>query len=267
MIRVFPSKNNWTPDDGLAYVGDPPLFRPPDLPVRISVTFSWDIPEGERLFDSWKQYYTDVRIGGPALGDPGGEFTPGLFVKEGVTITSRGCPRTCPWCVVPEREGKIRELEVKPGWIVQDNNLLACSEGHIGKVFEMLRGQRHPVKFSGGLDPRLLEPWHVDLFLSIKVDELWFSCDSPAAVKALKWARRLLGDRFRKDQLRCYALVGFYDWDTPKLAEERLIEIYRMGFIPFSMVYRIGGSVIPKEWSLLANRWTRPAKYKSHKNC
>ncbi len=49
MIRVFPRKTAWTPTDELAFVGDPPLFRPPEQPVMVSVTFTWDIPEGERL--------------------------------------------------------------------------------------------------------------------------------------------------------------------------------------------------------------------------
>ncbi len=41
MIRVFPRKTKWTPDDELAFVGDPPLFRSPDNEaVYVSVTFS-----------------------------------------------------------------------------------------------------------------------------------------------------------------------------------------------------------------------------------
>ena len=28
LIRVFPRRNKATPDDELAFVGDPPLFRP-----------------------------------------------------------------------------------------------------------------------------------------------------------------------------------------------------------------------------------------------
>ena len=45
----------------------------------------------------------------------------------------------CGWC--PERFNPLRELEVKPGWVVQDSNLLACSEAHVREVFAMLREQ------------------------------------------------------------------------------------------------------------------------------
>ncbi len=98
MIRVFTTRNKWTPTDELAFVGDPPLFRPQDrsVPVRISVTFTWYIPEGQRLLKAWSGYYDDVQLGGPAFDDKGGEFEPGRFIKHGVTITSRGCPNACP---------------------------------------------------------------------------------------------------------------------------------------------------------------------------
>ena len=66
-----------------------------------------------------------------------GEFGPGCFLHNSITIIRRGCIRKCPWCHVPAREGRIRELEhITPGHIVQDNNLLACSKSHINKVFE-----------------------------------------------------------------------------------------------------------------------------------
>ncbi len=131
MIRVFPRRTKWTPTDELAFVGDPPMFRPPEQPVRVSAVFTWDIPEAIRLKWAWSSYYSDVQIGGPAFDDPGGEFIPGRFIKHGVTITSRGCPNRCPWCYVPGREGLIKEFPIVSGWIIQDNNILACRRPHI----------------------------------------------------------------------------------------------------------------------------------------
>jgi hypothetical protein len=87
------------------------------------------------------------------------KFTPGMFLKEGCTITSRGCPKKCGWCSVPKREGAIRELAIKPGWIVQDNNLLACSERHLRAVFAMLQEEDRAIFFNGGLDKHFLKDW------------------------------------------------------------------------------------------------------------
>ena len=263
-IRVFPRKTNWTPDDEFVFIGDPPLFCPTDktIPVKISVAFTWDIEEGERLYRAWRDYYSDVQLGGPAFGDPGGEFTPGFFIKNGVTITSRGCPYNCPFCLVPPREGKLRELEIKNGWIVQDNNLLACSQEHQLKVFKMLSSQKKPVSFSGGLDAKLLTKWHVDQFDKLKINSLWFACDSLQQEKYLSNVAGLIA-HYSTSKKRCYVLVGF-NGETISTAENRLNRIYEMGFLPFAQLYKSTGKTEwSKEWKDLQRKWCRPAAYKS----
>ncbi|MFH1633706.1 MAG: hypothetical protein ABIG63_06795, partial [Chloroflexota bacterium] len=122
MIRVFPRRTSYTPTDELVFIGDPPLWRPPEMPVHVSVTFTWDIPEAERLAAAWKMYYRDVTIGGPAIDGEGNSFVPGVYVKSGVTFTSRGCPNHCPWCLVNR---PLELLPIMPGRIIQDNNILA----------------------------------------------------------------------------------------------------------------------------------------------
>ena len=261
MIKVFPRRTKWTPTDELAFTGDPGLFLPSPQPVRISVTFTWDIEEGLRLSDAWKQYYPDVQVGGPAFNNPGGEFIPGRFIKEGVTITSRGCIRNCPYCFVPKREGKIRELPIKEGWIVQDNNLLACSNIHIQKVFGMLKMLNKPVNFSGGLDPQLLKEWHIYEIERLKIEHLWFSCDYPGAEKHLHKVNDLTAD-FPDYKKRCYVLIGF-NGETISQAESRLENVYEMGFLPFAQLYQ-GTIKRPwtPEWDQLQRKWCRPAAYK-----
>jgi len=162
------------------------------MPVRISVTFTWDIPEAERLYRAWSMYYSDVQMGGPAFDDPGKTFTPGQFVKPGIVFTSRGCTKNCDWCLVPKREGWIRELPITGGWDVADNNLLACSRDHIEAVFDMLRRQPEPIKLSGGLDAELLQPWHIDLLKTIRLKYAWFACDYPGALRNLERAADLM---------------------------------------------------------------------------
>ena len=261
LIRVFPRRTKWTPIDDMAFVGDPPLMRPGADEVHVSVTFTWDRREALRLCDAWRQHYRLVRVGGPAFNDPGGDFVPSRYIKEGVTITSRGCPFHCPWCSVPQREGALRELPIADGWIVQDNNLLACSRSHIEAVFDMLRRQRYAAVFSGGLDLRLLEPCHVDLLGTIRVASVWVACDSPKALRLLNKARTLLADLPIKKR-RCYVLVGFEEGIAD--AEKRLQAVYGAGFLPFAQLYRNGQ---PKawsaEWRALARKWSRPAAYRS----
>ena len=263
ILRVFPRRTSMTPVDPLAFVGAPPLFRPgaDELDeVHVSVTFTWDVDEGRRLRDAWAQYYPVVKIGGPAIDSQlPGEFIPGLYVKRGVTFTSRGCPRRCPYCFVPKREGAIRELEIQAGWIVQDNNLLATSRSHQEQVFMMLRSQKRAVSFPGGLDSRLLTDWAVDQLRTLKIGQVFFAADSQAGLENLRGIRERLSFLSRHE-LRCYILLAF-DGQSREEALSRLEAVWDMGFMPFAQLYRDSeyGVRYSSEWRALARTWSRPA--------
>lgn len=259
-IRVFVCKTQWTPDDELAFIGHPPLFLPatPETQVLISVTFSWHLRRAELLRQEWADHYRNVQIGGPAFGDAGGEFTPGMFLKSGCTITSRGCVKKCGWCV--ERNNPLRELAIKPGWIVQDSNLLACSERHVRTVFDMLRAQHRRIYFNGGLDKHFLQEWHRPLFDSIPIGELWFACDLAGDLPALGRAARIL-DGIPLRKRRCYTMIG-YDHETPAQAEKRIERVFELGFMPFCQLYQPDETkTYSKEWRDIRRKWSRPAAY------
>jgi hypothetical protein len=269
MIRVFPYRTKWTPDDDMAFVGDPELFRPPgDYKVAISCVFTWHIDECERLRRSWGRFYKVVEVGGPAYDDPGGDFVPGRFVKIGKVHTSRGCTKDCSWCLVPKREGWIREIEIKQGWNVCDNNLLACSEKHIADVFSMLRVQKEPVVFSGGLDAELFQKDHAALLKTIRWKQAFFACDYPGAVKNITRVGRYLSD-IPRNKKRCYVLIGF-NGETTQQAQKRLEAVWDSGFLPFAMLYRPSSEISKvthtNEWRTLQRNFSRPAITKAIMN-
>lgn len=103
IARVFPTKTSMSPADQLAFFGPPTLdaiAAEPDE-VHISVTFSWDFEKADELFYQWEMLGVPVEVGGPAFGDRMSEtFTPGLYLREGMVITSRGCPKDCWFCDV-----------------------------------------------------------------------------------------------------------------------------------------------------------------------
>ena len=63
IARVFPSRNNATPDDNLAFTDGPPFWTVECDEVHISCTFTWDKPRAEILADLWKTAGYEVKIG------------------------------------------------------------------------------------------------------------------------------------------------------------------------------------------------------------
>jgi len=260
IIRVFPRRTKATPDDENAYIGDPTLFAEADK-VMISCAFTWDKPEAERLGEAWK-WISPVEIDGPAYGNPGGEFEPGMFLKHGYTITSRGCPNKCWFCYAWKRSGNLRELEIKDGWIVTDDNLLACSEEHIKQVFQMLKRQEHPISFTGGIEARLLNDWHLEELIKLRLKYFYFAYDTDDDYEPLLIASQKLKKygliKKTSHKAGCYCLIG-YPGDTFDKAEKRLLDTMGLGFTPFAMLYRDDVGKYKNNWRQFQRSWARPA--------
>lgn len=271
ILRVFPRKTTATPDDLLAFVGPPPLDSPRNehiKAVHISCTFTWDKQEAEALWPLWSKVYPGkVKLGGPAYDDPGGEFTPGMYIKPRFLMTSRGCPNKCSFCLVPPREGCIRELEVKQGWDVSDNNFTATSRDHQKKVFAMLKATGIPPFFGGGLEAALVTDWLVDQMADIKTRMIKLAYDHPANKEAVYEAvKKFQKAGFPQRIIGCYALVGYRN-DTPEAAHERLKWLFDIGTIPFAMYYRGPNDpkTIPNDWKLMIRFYSTPAAMFSQK--
>lgn len=266
ILRVFPYRTSYTPDDDMTWIGSPGFaaWLPEFDEVHISCTFTWDMEACEALQDQW-QGITEkpVKLGGPAYTSPCNEHIPGRYTKPGVLFTSRGCNHNCPWCLVPNREGALRELEVRQGNIIQDNNFLQCSQAHQEKVFSMLRGQKQ-IQFRGGLESRLLTDRFVEAVRGLRIDQLWLACDTKAALPIFKMAcQKLKNVGFSREKIRCYVLIG----DDMNENEARLREVYHAGAMPFAQLHQ------PAErkkqeyslaWKAFARQWQRPAATKAH---
>lgn len=238
------------------------MMRPEAAEVHVSVTFTWDIERGRQLAEAWRQHYPDVRIGGPAMGDRANGHVPGLYVRHGVTFTSRGCNNRCPWCLVPPREGRLTEAaDFAPGNILQDNNLLQCSGPHLDRVFAMLRTQ-HAVEFTGGLDARLLTQDTADAIRGLRLHQLFLACDTDAGLAPLERATRLL--QLPREKVRCYVLCAF--GSTIDECEERCRAVWHAGAMPFAQLYQPPDRWIAytRDWRQFARTWSRPAAMKAH---
>jgi hypothetical protein len=238
-LRIFPRKTTATPDDAGVRWGTPDLWDEADS-VAVSVTFTVDIPRAEQLADEWRRVTSNVRVGGPAYGDPGGDFQPGQFLRRGYVITSRGCPNRCWFCRAWRQEGTIRELPITDGHNLLDNNILACSRPHTEAVFAMLARQQRRPRLTGGLEAARMEDWHVDRLVTMRPDSLWLAYDEPRDWEPLTIAAGKLREagliRAAAHRVGAYVLCG-YPGDTPRLTDERCAGVARLGIMPQAMLF------------------------------
>lgn len=258
LARVFPRITKATPMDDLSFSGPPDLFTPEVDEVHISVTFTWDKPKAEWLAEQWK-HIAPVTVDGPAYRNLDLDFVPGRYMGNGYVITSRGCPQRCWFCDVWKKHPEVHELPIHDGWMLQDDNILACSESHVRAVFAMLKRQPHRPQFYGGLEPSFLQDWHVDLFAWLKPKQMFFAYDTPDDLEPLIVAGAKLREAgFSRNQMRCYVLIG-WPKDAMDEAENRLHRTLDLGFFPFAMLWKNERGDTDPAWRTFQRGWARPA--------
>lgn len=270
ILRVFPKKTSYTPTDPLVYypngITQSPMWSlfPEFEEIHISCSFTWD----KFLCDDLAYQFRSTQdkpvfIGGPAYGSEAGKFVQGLYLKSNIVFTSRGCNNNCPWCIVPKIEGKLKELPICQGNLIQDNNFLQTSRNHQDKVFEMLKTQKR-IQFKGGLEADLIDDHFVENVRGLSIDELWLACDTDGAFKDLEKAViKLTKAGFTREHVKCYALI---DGNISK-NEERLQKIWNAGAMPFAQLYRDftdKKTKYSKEVEKFARSWQRPACINMH---
>lgn len=267
ILRVFPRRTSFTPEDDLAFVGMPPLpsFIPEHDEIHVSCTFTWDKKQCEELAFQWEgRTNKPVKLGGPAYGSEAYDFIQGLYIKRNIVFTTRGCNNHCPWCCVPKLEGPLRELPICQGNVIQDNNFLQASRAHKEKVFDMLRTQ-YGVCFRGGLEADLVDDHFVDNITSLRIKELWLACDTDARLPEFKKAcEKLRRAGFSRDKIHCYVLSYGKNMDSD---EARARSVYEAGAMPFMQLYRDFSdkkTEYSKEWNAFARMWQRPAAIRAH---
>jgi len=209
----------WHKDDEVIW--DMPIMASQCDKVYVSCIFSWN----KNLCRQWE--------GIAEIGGSGYDITKTLSkqiedVKPHINwgFTTRGCIRNCSFCIVPQKEGKIRDvgdlLDLWDGKAKQitllDNNILGLPN-HFDLICKQARDNKIKVDFNQGLDHRLLTDDICKTLKKTSHTEYRFAFDHPSYEKTVTKAI----DMLRKHGInRCmwYVLVGFnttFDEDLSRL--------------------------------------------------
>jgi sulfur transfer complex TusBCD TusB component (DsrH family) len=156
-----------------------------------------------------------------------------------IGFLTRGCPNKCSWCVVPEKEGKIKaaddieNIARHKKVVLMDNNVLACDHGI--KQIEKISKMPIRIDFNQGLDARLIDDGIAKLLASCKwLEAVRLACDTRTQIPAIEKAVRLLRKHnIKPSRLNCYVLVK--DVDD---ALERVEFLRSINVTPFAQPYR-----------------------------
>ena len=128
-------------------------------------------------------------------------------------------------------------------------------------VFQMLQRQPRAAEFTGGLEAKILKPWHAKRLREIHANRMYFAYDTADDYEPLVQAGKIMmqeGHSPLGHRMCCYVLIG-YKGDTFEKAEKRLTDAMKAGFLPYAMLYRDKKGERDPEWMKFQREWLRPA--------
>ena len=187
--------------------------------------------------------------------------------KPAIGFLTRGCFRSCDFCIVPRKEGPLHPAasweEVKRPdrreMILLDNNVLASDYG-LDQIDRMSREQVW-VDFNQGLDARLITPEIARMLARLHwIRFVRLACDTSEMLPVIRQATAYLKEAgVAQSRLWSYALVR----DVEE-ARQRVQALREMGVEPFVQPYRDYDGGEPTEEQKAFARWVnRKSLFKS----
>jgi hypothetical protein len=187
----------------------------------------------------------------------GHTFKPGnMYYSMG--FTTRGCIRKCPFCIVPQKEGKFRKWQHIKEFhddrfkkvVLLDNNILVNKKWFF-ETTDFILDHKLEVDITQGMDIRLLDKeiaYRLKL-LKFTSHTMFFAWDDPKEIVAVKEGIDILksvGIDIRQD-VQFYVLVGFDT--TPDQDVFRCRKLKSWNTSPFVMPY------VRNAWTRKIARW------------
>jgi len=163
--------------------------------------------------------------------------------KINIGFTTRGCIRNCPFCIVPQKEGKIKivgdiyDFWDRESWTITilDNNILALPD-HFIRICNQIKHNSLAVDFNQGLDTRLITDEIAYYLTTVRHSkQVRIAWDLMKDEKQIKKGIRHLLTYFNPHRIMCYVLIGFNTIEQEDLY--RVEYLKSLNIDPFAMPY------------------------------
>jgi len=164
-------------------------------------------------------------------------------IRHGLGFISRGCIRRCPFCIVPKKEGRLRQVAevddlINPlsnRVIFYDNNFMALP--NCVELLGRMASLGLEVDFNQGMDIRLMTDEKARALSMVKPITFWrFALDSNDEIEVFERNMKIAMRYVSSSLIMVYVLVGYNTGWRDDL--ERLRAIQRAGVIAYFMRYR-----------------------------
>jgi hypothetical protein len=236
-------------------LGDPTWDR-----VYASLIFERTRPNAERV----KALYPDALIGGTGWDIASSLEQHGITTtrqdysmypafRSSIGFTQRGCRLRCSFCVVPRKEGAVREEQtIADLWrgfphprelLVLDNDFFGQPRWQ-ARVDEMVTG-RFKVNFNQGINARMLTDESAAALASVDYRDwnmstrrLYTAWDNRKdEARLFAGLEALVRHGVRPQHILVYMLCGYWPGETHEDRDYRRAQLRAFGCLPYPMIY------------------------------
>lgn len=173
--------------------------------------------------------------------------------RQSIGFSQRGCRLACSFCVVPRKEGRVRqEKTIAEIWrgdpyprelLLLDNDFFG-QENWRDRIAE-IRDGKFKVSFNQGINARFLSDEAAEAIASVdyrddsmKVKRIYTAWDSLRDEERLfTGLRKLVKYGVKPDHIMVYVLVGYWNGETQEDREYRRMKLREFGARPYPMPF------------------------------
>ena len=210
-----------------------------DKIIKGGTGYAISLVDGKEVYDKSKDGLLD-----PAIEKMFPDYSIYPQYDFAVAMTSRGCPRNCPFCHVSQKEQKasIKVADVSDFWRggqqrieVLDPNITACREKR--DLMRQYRETGVTINFNQGIDIRMIDDDDVADLRAMKLEKLHFAWDNAKEdlTNRFEWFAKNGIKSHHGGNGMVYVLTNYNS-----TMEENLYRVYtlrNLGYDPYVMVY------------------------------